>query len=293
METTPIKMAAAYAPFVNGGQYRAPRYISRVTTARGEVLYDAVNDPVRPTRVWTPQVAYLGLDMIRGVVNDWTEAQGGLAARSKFGEWPVAGKTGTSNEVKDLWFVGTTPLYTGAVWVGKQQGGENPEYYYSGQVAAPIWKRMMELAHQGQTVRQFSEPPGILYTDSPAPGYLKDVKVAVLDPSYRDAASTQLQADAPVPTQYRETSYTGPSSDPLTVVISVDRTTNRLATEFTPPENIVSRRVFVEQLPAYAPDPNPAPLKDEAPDPQAVKVAAGQGTAPDTAPKTPVPAKKP
>ncbi|PNY80162.1 transglycosylase domain-containing protein [Deinococcus koreensis] len=290
VETTPIKMAAAYAPYVNGGLYRAPRYISRVTTARGEVLYDAVNDPVRPTRVWTPQVAYLGLDMIRGVVNDWTEAQGGLAARAKFGEWPVAGKTGTSNEVKDLWFVGTTPLYTGAVWVGKQQGGGNPDYYYSGQVAAPIWKRMMELAHQGQTVRQFSEPPGIQYADSPDPGRLPGVKIAMLDPNYRDAANTELQADAPVPTQYRETSYTGPSSDPLTVVISVDRETNRQATEFTPPENIVSRRVYVEQLPAYAPDPNPAPLKDEKPDPQAVKAANSQGQAPETAP---APAAKP
>ncbi|WP_295818445.1 transglycosylase domain-containing protein [uncultured Deinococcus sp.] len=284
VETTPIKMAASYAPFVNGGLYRAPRYISRVTTARGEVLYDAANDPLRPTRVWTPQVAFLGLDMIRGVVNDWTEPQGGLAARSKFGDWPVAGKTGTSNFVKDLWFVGTTPLYTGAVWVGKQQGGGNPEYYYSGQVAAPIWRRMMELAHQGQTVRQFSEPPGILYADTPDPRYLRDVKIAVLDPQYRDAANTEVQADAPTPTQYRETSYRRPATDPRTVLISVDRTTNRQATEFTPPENIVQRRVYIEQLPAYAPDPSPQPLPDETPDPAAVKAARSAGNAPQTVP---------
>ncbi|WP_168734710.1 transglycosylase domain-containing protein [Deinococcus sp. KSM4-11] len=290
VETTPIKMAAAYAPFVNGGLYRAPRYISRVTTARGEVLYDAANDPMRPARVWTPQVAFLGLDMIRGVVNDWTERQGGIASRSKFGDWPVAGKTGTSNEVKDLWFVGTTPLYTGAVWVGKQRGGGNASTYYSGWVAAPIWRRMMELAHQGQTVRQFSEPPGILYADSPDPAHLgEQVKIAVLDPQYKDAANTELLADAPPPTTYRETSYVRPTTDPRTVVISVDRTTNRQATEFTPPENIVERRVYLEQLPAYAPDPNPQPLQDEKPDPEAVKGTPKGGTAPQTAP-APTPA---
>ena len=55
---------------------------------------------------------------------------------------------------------------------------------------------------------------------------------------------------------------------------------------------IIDPRI-AEQLPAYAPDPNPAPLKDEAPDPQAVKGAAGQGTAPDTAPRAPAPPKTP
>lgn len=129
-----------------------------MTTARGEVLYDDGLNPVKPTRVWTPQIAWLGLDMIRGVVNDLSAAQGGLAWPAKFGDWPVAGKTGTSNGPKDLWFVGTTPLYTGAVWVGKQQGGEMPTNSYSGLVNGPIWRRMMELAHQGQTVRAFSEP---------------------------------------------------------------------------------------------------------------------------------------
>ncbi|MBZ9712785.1 transglycosylase domain-containing protein [Deinococcus multiflagellatus] len=270
VETTPVKMAAAYAPFVNGGLYRAPRYLTRVTTARGEVLYDAGSEPVRPARVWTPQIAWLGLDMIRGVVNDMTEAQGGLATRAKFGDWPVAGKTGTSNGPKDFWFVGTTPLYTGAAWVGRQQGGDMPTYYYSGYVAAPIWRRMMELAHAGQATRQFSEPPGIQYAPAPDPQFLPNVKIAVLDPSFRGAANTDVQEDAPPPVQYRETGY-APTEDPNTVLVSLDRVTNRLATEFTPPENIVQRRVEIEALPAYAPDPAPQPLKDETPDPAALK----------------------
>ncbi|CAM3821383.1 transglycosylase domain-containing protein [Deinococcus frigens] len=296
VETTPVKMAAAYAPFANGGLYRAPRYITRVTTARGEVLYDDGLNPVKPGRVWTPQIAWLGLDMIQGVVNDLTGAQGGLAWPAKFGDWPVAGKTGTSNGPKDFWFVGTTPLYTGAVWVGKQQGGDMPERgYYSGLVNAPIWRRMMELAHQDQTVRAFSEPPGIQYTDAPDPGYLPGVRLAVLDPNFRNAADTALQNDAPPPARYTESRYKAAYNDPRTVLIDVDRTTNRQATEFTPPENIVRRRVYIEQLPAYAPDGSPAPLTDQTADPAAVKAVKNQSAVPqipapkETAPKDPAP----
>ncbi|GAA5435380.1 transglycosylase domain-containing protein [Deinococcus sp. A31D244] len=288
VETTPIKMAAAYAPFVNGGLYRVPRYLNKVTTARGEILYDASSEPVRPDRVWTPQIAWLGLDMIRGVVNDLTAAQGGLAERAKFGEWPVAGKTGTSNGPKDFWFVGTTPLYTGSVWVGRQQGGEMPTYYFSGYVNAPIWRRMMELAHAGQPVRQFSEPPGIQYVDAPDSQFLPGVKIAMLDPQYRDAANTDLQTDAPAPVQYRETGL-ATGSDPRTAMVSLDRVTNRLATEFTPPENIVQRRIEIEALPAYAPDPSPAPLKDEKADPDALKAAGSQGGAPASIPPATTP----
>ena len=288
VETTPIKMAAAYAPFVNGGLYRVPRYLNKVTTARGEILYDASSEPVRPDRVWTPQIAWLGLDMIRGVVNDLTAAQGGLAERAKFGEWPVAGKTGTSNGPKDFWFVGTTPLYTGSVWVGRQQGGEMPTYYFSGYVNAPIWRRMMELAHAGQPVRQFSEPPGIQYVDAPDSQFLPGVKIAMLDPQYRDAANTDLQTDAPAPVQYSETGL-ATGSDPRTAMVSLDRVTNRLATEFTPPENIVQRRIEIEALPAYAPDPSPAPLKDEKADPDALKAAGSQGGAPASIPPATTP----
>ncbi|WP_019585853.1 transglycosylase domain-containing protein [Deinococcus apachensis] len=280
VETTPVKMAAAYAPFVNGGLYRAPRYISRVTTARGEVLYDAANDLTKPKRVWTPQIAFLGLDMIHGVVNDLTAPQGGLAWPAKFGDWEIAGKTGTSNGPKDFWFVGTTPLYTGAVWVGKQQGGEMPRTgYYSGLVNAPIWRRMMEIVHAGKTPTAFTQPPGITYAEAPDQGWLPGVKVAMLDPNFK-TSTTAIEEDAAPPVVYREADWTPGQADPRTTVVSLDRTTGRLATEFTPPENIVPRRIAIEDLPAYAPDPDPAPLSDEKPDPQAVKAIRAPSTAP-------------
>lgn len=289
VETTPVKMAAAYAPFVNGGLYREPRYIRRVETARGEVLYDSSNDTKLPTRVWSPQVAYLGLDLIKGVVNDLDEQQGGLATRARLKNWPVAGKTGTSNGPKDFWFVGTTPLYTGAVWVGKQQGGYMPTSYYSGWVNGPIWRRMMQLAHAGETPKAFAPPPaGVFLAGSPDPAHLPKTNMAMLDPSFRQATTAPTAEDLAVPEapKLRETTFASQnSSDPNTVVVSLDRTTGRIATEFTPPDNVILRRVEIEQLPGYAPEANPAPLEDQAPDPAAVKLvrAAAPSAVPNSA----------
>ncbi|ADV66717.1 transglycosylase domain-containing protein [Deinococcus maricopensis] len=274
IETTPVKMAAAYAPFVNGGTYRAPSYITRVTTTGGEVLYDSASEVNTAHRVWTPQIAWLGLDLLKGVVNDLTERQGGLATRAKIDTWTVGGKTGTSNGPKDFWFVGVTPYYVGAVWVGKQQGGLMPRTYYSGYVNAPIWQQMMAGALKGKTARNFAEPAGIRYVDHPDQGLMPNVKVALLDPRYRNAANTAVEPTPQVPT-YREAG--APPLDSNTLIVTLDRRTNRLATEFTPPEEVVQRRVYVEDLPAYAPDPNPQPLKDEPASKPAVKANDDSG----------------
>ena len=289
VETTPVKMAAAYAPFVNGGLYRPPRYISRVTNARGEVLYDAATETRLPTRVWTPQVAYVGLDMIRGVVNDMTEQQGGLATRAKFGDWPIGGKTGTSNGPKDLWFVGSTPVYTGAVWVGKQQGGYMPVTSYSGWISAPIWRRMMELAHKGLTPKKFAVPPGIVYGGSPDPAWLPNANMAMVDPRFRQPTNVTVPEAVVELPQYNEANFNPEASDPDTVVVELDRTTGRIATEFTPPENVVQRRVEIRQLPGYAPDPSPAPLQDQQPDPDALKQVKPQDKVPVALPKSAAP----
>ncbi|MDO4246704.1 MAG: transglycosylase domain-containing protein [Deinococcus sp.] len=289
VETTPVKMAAAYAPFVNGGLYRPPRYISRVTNARGEVLYDAATETRIPTRVWTPQVAYVGLDMIRGVVGDMTEQEGGLATRAKFGDWPIGGKTGTSNGPKDLWFVGSTPVYAGAVWVGKQQGGYMPVTSYSGWISAPIWRRMMELSHKGLTPKKFAVPPGIVYGGSPDPAWLPNANMAMVDPRYRQVANQNVPEAVVELPQYTEADFNPAATDPNTVVVELDRTTGRIATEFTPPENVVQRRVEIRQLPGYAPDPAPAPLQDQKPDPDALKQVKPQDKVPVALPKSDTP----
>ncbi|WP_084474472.1 transglycosylase domain-containing protein, partial [Deinococcus pimensis] len=259
LEATPLKMAAAYAPFVNGGTYYPPRYITRVTTAAGKVLYDASQERPQKRRVWSPQVAYLGLDMIMGVVNDLEANQGGLATRARIPGWQVGGKTGTTNSVKDLWFVGVTPMYVGAVWVGKQQSGSMGETDFSGVVNPPIWNTMMSGALAGKPPRQFAVPEGIMQDVGPF-----GKEVAVLDPTYRAAADTEVEREDTETPRPRETR--GPSEDPDTVEVTLDRRNGRLATEFTPPDAIVTRRVRLEDLPGYAPPANPEPLPEELPE---------------------------
>ncbi|GGR54277.1 penicillin-binding protein [Deinococcus seoulensis] len=161
LEASPLQMAAAYATFANGGLYYAPSLVRRVEDPRGKVLY--ARPAPTPRRVWDAQTAWLGLDMLRGVVNDLTPAQGGLATRAQIPGWPVGGKTGTTNDIKDLWFAGVTPTVAGAVWVGRQEGGSLPAWAYSGEIPTPIWQQAVAGALQGQSPVSFREPPGITY----------------------------------------------------------------------------------------------------------------------------------
>ncbi|AWN23861.1 peptidoglycan glycosyltransferase [Deinococcus irradiatisoli] len=161
LEASPLQMAAAYAPFANGGVYYAPSLVRRVEDARGKVIYARPAPTAK--RVWDAQTAWLGLDMIRGVVNDLDRFQGGLGYNARIEGREVAGKTGTTNDIKDLWFVGTTPTLTGAVWVGKQEGGSLPAWAYSGTIPAPIWQQAVAGSLEGTPVAAFKEPPGIEY----------------------------------------------------------------------------------------------------------------------------------
>ncbi len=161
LEASPLQMAAAYAPFANGGLYYAPSLVRSVEDARGAVLYTRPSPT--PKRVWDAQTAWLGLDMIRGVVNDLTQYQGGLATRAQIEGRQVGGKTGTTNDIKDLWFAGVTPTLAGAVWVGKQEGGALPSWAYSGEIPTPIWQQAVSGALAGQPVQTFKEPDGIAY----------------------------------------------------------------------------------------------------------------------------------
>lgn len=161
LEASPLQMAAAYAPFVNGGLFHEPTTVRRFENKNGESLY---TKPVRPGRqVWDPQTAWIGLDMIRGVVDDLSAAQGGLATRARIPGWDVGGKTGTTNDVKDLWFVGVTPLVSGAVWVGKEQGGALKRWHTSGKIPTPIWQNAVSATLTKRPKAKFQKPQGIAY----------------------------------------------------------------------------------------------------------------------------------
>ena len=163
--------------------------------------------------------------------------------------------------------------------------------YYSGWVNGPIWRRMMELAHKDKTPVKFNEPPGI-YRVPVGEATLPGVTVAMMDPRYRRSATEVVPEAVPEGPKYAETTFDPGTQDANTVVVDLDRTTGRIATEFTPPENVVQRRVDIRQLPGYAPAADPAPLPDQQPDPAALKQVKPQAPLP-VAPATQKPAQKP
>lgn len=139
-EVIPIEFVAAYAAFGNGGKRIRPRFINRVEDARGKVLWQA-----RQAGDYTINagVAFLTLSLMEDVIDRGT---GGSVRRAGF--WlPAAGKTGTTNDSKDVWFVGMTPDMVAGVWLGFDQPRMITASASGGRYAAPIWAEMMKATY--------------------------------------------------------------------------------------------------------------------------------------------------
>ena len=140
-EIIPINFVAAYATFANGGLRVSPRLINRVEDARGKVLWRA---PESAEPAIDPGVAFLTLSLMEGVVDHGT-----AGAIRRRGFWlPAAGKTGTTNDAKDVWFVGMTSELAAGVWLGFDQPKMILPNASGGMLAAPIWGDMMKTVYQ-------------------------------------------------------------------------------------------------------------------------------------------------
>ncbi len=147
---TPLEMADAYATLASGGIHHEPTAIARV-----EFPSDKVDepDPDAGERVLTEGEAYEVTRLLEGVIT-----QGTGAGYTYMGCAAEAGKTGTSEDLSDAWFVGYTPLYSTAVWVGHPQSREATGY--GGPTAGPIWRSFMESAAAGNCP-EFAEPSAL------------------------------------------------------------------------------------------------------------------------------------
>jgi penicillin-binding protein 1A len=154
-EVIPAEFAAAYATLGNGGYRVTPRVISRIEDARGNVLWRA---PQTAQHVLDPGVAYLATSLMEEVVDRGT----GTAVRRE-GFWlPAAGKTGTTNDARDVWFVGMTPDLAAAVWFGFDQPKQIMPNAFGGNMAAPVWARTMKAAYATRPAPQPWTPPSSL-----------------------------------------------------------------------------------------------------------------------------------
>ncbi|MGQ0813102.1 MAG: penicillin-binding protein 1A [Gemmatimonadota bacterium] len=139
-EVIPIEFVAAIGAFGNGGKRLKARFINRVEDARGKILWQATESGDYTINAG---VAYLTLSIMQDVVDRGTA---GSVRRGGF--WlPAAGKTGTTNDSKDVWFVGMTPDMVAGVWLGFDQPKTITANASGGRFAAPIWAEMMKAAY--------------------------------------------------------------------------------------------------------------------------------------------------
>ena len=139
VEVSPLELTAAYIPFVNQGLAIEPGFITKIEDKRGNVLWEG-KLPLNVTDAISPRIAHTMTSMLRGVVD------GGTGSRVRqFFKQQAAGKTGTTNDFADAWFVGYTSQLVAGVWVGF----DDRRIHFTtndgqgGRAAAPIWGRLM------------------------------------------------------------------------------------------------------------------------------------------------------
>ncbi|WP_292016130.1 transglycosylase domain-containing protein, partial [Mesorhizobium sp.] len=173
-EVTPLELTSAYVPFANGGYKPDIHFIRRVTTAGGKVLYD--NNGGNAPRVVKQEIVGMMNSMMTGTVEIGTAKKAAFA-------WPSAGKTGTSQNSRDAWFVGYTANLTTGVWFGNDDGS-GMKKVTGGALPAQAWHEFMVAAHEGVPVR-------------PLPGTWKSTPSDTIVPD--DIPSADAGQPVPVP----------------------------------------------------------------------------------------------
>ena len=185
-----LDLTSAYQVFQNQGRRIEPYLIQSVTNAHGDLLYRHP-DAVAP-QIYDPLQAGLMIRMMEGVISH------GTGTRAALGR-PAAGKTGTSQNWRDAWFVGFTPDWAAGVWVGDDHGRPMAKVV-GGDLPAEMWRKFMLVAHEGVAVRDFPNLPDPgpstigPATAGPAPS---DEVVAAQDDAAAATAATPDDAQAP------------------------------------------------------------------------------------------------
>ena len=143
-EVRPIELVGAYAAFSNGGKRVEPHYIRRIVDRRGHTVWEGsadANQAIDPARV------FILTSMLQDAVNRGT----GTAVRAAGFQGAAAGKTGTTNDATDVWFIGYTPDLVAGVWMGLDQQERIVNGATGGSLAAPVWGRMMRTIYSDRS----------------------------------------------------------------------------------------------------------------------------------------------
>ncbi len=154
-EVTPLELVTAYAPFANGGARVTPRLVTEIDAPGGQVLWQS---RVRTAAAMDPQNAYEMTSMLEGVVNFGT----GHVVREMGVTGAVAGKTGTTNNNADVWFVGYTPTLVAGVWFGYDTPTPIGHAATGGRLAAPAWASIIRAGWREPDRSGWTPPAGMV-----------------------------------------------------------------------------------------------------------------------------------
>jgi len=155
VDVTPLELVTAYAPFANGGHKVRPRLVTRIEAPDGTLLWST---EIQTTPIMDPRDAYEITSMLRSVVDYGT----GRTLRDLGVTGPVAGKTGTTNEGNDVWFVGYTPSLLAGVWFGYDTPRPIASGATGGHFAAPAWADFYLNGWHERPGADFTVPEGMV-----------------------------------------------------------------------------------------------------------------------------------
>lgn len=156
---SPLEMAGAFSALANDGNFIKPSFVTKITLLNGNVLYE---NPQTEKEITSPANAYILTNILEDAVRR------GTGRYANFSGMPAAGKTGTTNNKRDSWFVGYTPYYTASVWIGND---ENTALWDHSRMAARLWRGFMKDIHQDLEQKEFEKPDGVYSKYLPGAGY--------------------------------------------------------------------------------------------------------------------------
>lgn len=231
-----LELTGAYAAIANGGKYNKPVLYTKVTDSEGNVLLD--NTTQQSTQVFRESTAYLLTSAMEDVVKK------GTATACQLDDMAVAGKTGTTNDYKDLVFAGFTPYYTAAIWAGYDQMAEMPSS--DRDFHKVLWQKVMQRIHEDLPEKEFEVPATV-----------KEVSICsetgLLARSSCDAV-TEYYALSDIPTKRCAGHYVAPPSPTPTPTPQAD---NPETTEPTP-EVTPAPTAGTTPEPTTVPETNPS-----------------------------------
>lgn len=218
-------LASAFGVFGNNGIKTDAKLYNKVLDSQGNVILDTSTP--EETKVFSPQASYIVYDMLKDQV------ESGSAKPAKFGNIPVAGKTGTTTGDRDYLFAGLTPYYSAAIWIGYDQPKEMKTS--SGLVTSPIFGKIMGIAHKGLEYKEIPEPSGISKIAVCMDSGLKPTSLCTQDPR-GSRVYYDWFVDGTAPTQYCDHH----------VKVRVNKLNNKLASDNTP-ASLVVEKVFLKR----------------------------------------------